>query len=92
MAADESSKMWVPVCCRRVMRCSMFRQADGLSYAVLVCMSCNKSIALEQEPLAAANSFGEGANVLSLLGTPKPPRTDRRKSASEAGDEDPTLI
>ena len=91
MAADESSTMWVPVCCRRVMRCNMFRQADGLSYAVLVCTSCNKSIALEQEPLAAANSFGEGSKVLSLLGSPKPPRTERRKSFTEAGHDDPTL-
>ena len=92
MAADESSMMWVPVCCQRVMRCNLFRQADGLSYAVLICTSCNKSIALEQEPLAAANTFGEGSHVLSLLGSPKPPRKDRRKSASETGDDDPTLV
>jgi hypothetical protein len=92
MAADQSSRMWVPVCCRRVMRCNTFRQADGLSYAVLVCTQCNKSIALEQEPLAAVNSYGEGSDVLSLLGSPKPPRTERRKSTSEAGDDDPTLV
>lgn len=92
MAADESLMMWVPVCCRRVMRCNMFRQADGLSYAVLVCTSCNKSIALEPEPLADVNRFGEGSDVLSLLGSPKPPRNDRRKTTPEAGDDDPTLV
>lgn len=69
------------------MRCNLFRQANGLSYAILVCTSCNKSIALEQEPLAARNSFGEGSNVLNLLGSPKPPRKDRRKPTSEADDE-----
>ena len=91
MAADEASTMWVPVCCGRVMRCNMFRQADGGAYAALVCTSCNKNITLEQEPLAAANSFGEGAKVLSLIGSPKPPMTDRRKSSTEAGPDDPTL-
>lgn len=73
------------------MRCNMFRQADGGAYAALLCTSCNKNITLEQEPLAAANSFGEGAKVLSLIGSPKPPMTDRRKSFTEAGTDDPTL-
>lgn len=91
MAADEASTMWVPVCCGRVMRCNMFRQADGGAYAALVCTSCSKTITLEQEPVAAANSFGEGSKVLSLLGSPKPPKTDRRKSFTEAGPDDPTL-
>lgn len=91
MAADDASTMWVPVCCGRVMRCNMFRQADGKAYAALVCTSCNKNITLEQETLAAANSFGEGSNVLRLIGSPKPPNTDRRKSFTEAGPDDPTL-
>ncbi len=51
MAADEASKIWVPVCCGRVMRCNMFRQADGGMYAALVCAVCNKNITLEQESL-----------------------------------------
>ena len=51
MAADNASTMWVPVCCGRVMRCNMFRQADGGAYAALVCSVCNKNITLEQEPL-----------------------------------------
>ena len=91
MAADEASTMWVPVCCGRVMRCNMFRQADGNAYAALVCTSCNKTITLEQEPLAAANNFGEGSKVLSLIGSPKPPKTERRKAFTEAGSDDPTL-
>jgi hypothetical protein len=69
----------------------MFRQPGGGAYAALVCTSCNKNITLEQEPLAAANSFGEGSKVLSLLGSPKPPRTDRTKQFTEAGPDDPTL-
>jgi hypothetical protein len=69
----------------------MFRQADGGAYAALVCTVCNKNITLEQEPLAAANSFGEGSKVLSLIGSPKPPKADRRKPVTEAGPDDPTL-
>ena len=73
------------------MRCNMFRQADGGAYAALVCTVCNKNITLEPEPLAAANNFGEGSRVLSLIGSPKPPSTDRRKPVSEASPDDPTL-
>jgi len=88
MAVDNASTMWVPVCCGRVMRCNMFKQADGGAYAALVCTVCNKNITLEPEPLAAASAFGEGSNVLSLIGSPKPPNTERKKSFS---DTDPTL-
>lgn len=91
MTPDEPSSVWVPVCCGRVMRCNMFRQADGGSYAALVCTSCNKNITLEQEPLAEGNSYGEGWHILSLLGSPKPPKTERRKSGSEVGPDEPTL-
>ncbi len=91
MTADTASTMWVPVCCGRVMRCNMFRLPDGGSYAALVCGICNKNITLEQEPLTSANSFGEGSSVLSLLGSPKPPRTVRAKAMPEAGPDDPTL-
>jgi hypothetical protein len=69
----------------------MFRQADGGAYAALVCTLCNKNITLEQEPLAAANSFGEGSTVLSVIGSPKPPKMERKKSFTEAGPDDPTL-
>ena len=91
MASDKSSTMWVPVCCGRVMRCNMFRQADGGAYAALLCSVCNKNITLEQEALDAADKFGEGSNILSLIGSPRPPKTERRKSSSEASPDDPTL-
>ena len=89
--SDKSSKLWVPVCCERVMRCNTFRQADGGAYAALVCTVCNKNITLEQEPVTAADKLGEGSNILSLIGSPKPPKTERRKTASESSREDPTL-
>jgi hypothetical protein len=91
MAADQSSKVWVPVCCGRAMRCNMFRQADGSTYAALVCTQCNKTTTLEQEPLAAADAFGEGSSVLSLIASPKPPKTERKKSFAEAGPDDQTM-
>jgi hypothetical protein len=91
MAADGVSTMWVPVCCGRVMRCNMFKQTGGGTYAALVCTVCNKNITLEQEPLDAANTFGEGSKVLSVLGSPKPPAADRRKTLTEASPDDPTL-
>lgn len=92
MAGDSASTMWVPVCCGRVMRCNMLRLPDGGPYAVLVCTQCNKNITLEGEPLTAADSFGEGSKLLSLLGSPKPPVTERRsKSFPRGGPDDPTL-
>jgi hypothetical protein len=90
MAPDTTSAVWVPVCCGRVMRCNMFRLQDAGTYAALVCTICNKNITLEQEPLTA-NSYGEGSNVLSLLGSPKPPTTDRRKSVRDISLDEPTL-
>jgi hypothetical protein len=90
MAADQASTMWVPICCGRVMRCNMFRQADGGAYAALVCTVCNKNVTLEQEPVTAADKFGEGSNILSLIGSPKPPKTERKKSLNEGGRDDLT--
>jgi hypothetical protein len=91
MAGDKASTMWVPVCCGRVMRCNMFRQADGGKYAALVCTVCNKNITLEQEPFAAADKFGEGSNILSLVASPKPPKTERRTSSTKSDADDQTL-
>lgn len=88
MTPDKPSTVWVPVCCGRVMRCNMFRQADGGAYAALLCTVCNKNITLEQEP-ASANAYGEGSSILSLVGSPKPPKTERRKGY--LGSDDPTL-
>jgi hypothetical protein len=69
----------------------MFRQADGGAYAALLCTICNKNITLEQEALAAADDFGEGSSILTLLGSPKPPKTDRRKAFTGSGPDDRTL-
>jgi hypothetical protein len=91
MAADKASTMWVAVCCGHIMRCNMFKQADGGTYAALVCTLCNKNITLEQEPVASAGNFGEGSSVLSLIGSPKPPKAERRKSFTKLGPDDPTL-
>jgi hypothetical protein len=88
MTPDKPSTVWVPVCCGRVMRCNMFRQADGGAYAALLCTVCNKNITLEQEP-ASANAYGKGSSILSLVGSPKPPKTERRKGY--VGSDDPTL-
>ncbi len=87
---DNASTVWVPVCCGRVMRCNMFRLANSRAYAALVCTECNKTVTLEQEPLVAANNFGEGSTILSLIGSPKPSKTERRESFKEAGPDDPT--
>lgn len=73
------------------MRCNMFRQADGGTYAALVCSVCNKNITLEQESRAAAKEFGDGSNILSLIGSPRPPKTERKKSFAGTGPDDPTL-
>jgi hypothetical protein len=91
MAADEAATVWVPVCCGHVMRTNMFRQADGGSYAALLCTVCNKNVTLEQEPAADLKAFGDGAKVLNLVGSPKPPKTERKKPFTEAGPDDPTL-
>jgi len=91
MAADRATTMWVPVCCGRVMRCNTFRQPDGGAYAVLVCSQCNKNVTLEQEPFAPANTFGEGASLVSVVASPRPPAGERKKPLKEAGPDDPTL-
>lgn len=91
MAADQASTIWVPVCCGRVMRCNMFRQANGGAYAALVCTVCNKNITLEQESLAAADTFGDGSSILRLVGAPKPPKMERGRPFAEAGPDDPTM-
>lgn len=91
MAPDDNSMVWVPVCCGRVMRYNTFRLPKGGFYAALVCTFCSKTVTLEQEPLAAASGYGEGTSVLNLIGSPKPPKTDRRKPASEPGLDEPTL-
>jgi len=72
------------------MRCNTFRLADGGAYALLICATCNKNVTLEKETFTSLDGYGEGANVLNLLGSPKPPKTER-KSVGDFGLDEPTL-
>ncbi|MGC2527580.1 MAG: hypothetical protein WA639_07520 [Candidatus Acidiferrum sp.] len=73
------------------MRYNLFRQSDGSAYGALVCAVCNKNITLELEQFGDLSAYGEGARVLNLLGTPKPPNLERRKAAGDGTDSDQTL-
>ena len=94
MSEEKTPSVWVPVCCGRVMRFNRFLRQDGAGYGALVCAVCNKNIIFEQEQLPAENAYGEGTRMLTVVGAPKPPTTDRRKGreahGAAAGDE-PTL-
>lgn len=88
--AENNSNVWVPVCCGRIMRYNTFRQAGGGAYGALVCTSCSKNIVLEQEPLSSMSAYGEGSVLLSVVGSPKPPKAERR-SGVDVGADEPTL-
>jgi hypothetical protein len=70
------------------MRYNLFLEKDGAAYGALVCTVCNKNVTFELEHLADLSAYGEGSRVLNMLGTPKPPKMERRKTA---GDADLTL-
>jgi hypothetical protein len=91
MGPVESRNVWVPVCCDRVMRYNMFVQKDGTAYGALVCTICNKNVTFELESVPDLNAYGEGSRVLSMLGSPKPPKVDRPKPAEDAAANDQTL-
>jgi hypothetical protein len=73
------------------MRYNMFAQKGGASYGSLVCTVCNKNISFEFEHLANLSDYGDGARVLNMLGSPKPPATERRKPDDDAALSDNTL-
>ena len=83
MSSAHTPNLWVPVCCERVMRYNLFLQKDGSAYGALVCTVCNKNVTFELEHQADLKEYGDGARVLSMLGSPKPPKTERRRAASE---------
>jgi hypothetical protein len=83
MSPESLQKVWIPVCCNRVMRFNRFLKQDGEAYGSMVCTTCNKSIILEQEDAPATDAYGEGTRMLTVVGTPKPPKVDRR-NASDA--------
>ena len=62
------------------MRFNMFLQKDSTAYGALVCTICNKNVTFELEHSADLGAYGDGARALSMLGSPKPPKTERRKA------------
>jgi hypothetical protein len=65
------------------MRFNMFLQKDSTAYGALVCSVCNKNVTLELEHAADLSAYGEGARALSIVGSPKPPKTERRKADTD---------
>ena len=61
------------------MRYNMFVQQDGTAYGALMCSVCNKNVTFELENQVDMSKYGQGAQVLSVLGAPKPPNVARRK-------------
>jgi hypothetical protein len=72
------------------MRYNMFVQQNGTAYGALVCAVCNKNVTFELEQQEELSNYGEGARVLNMLGSPKPPNLKRRKTG-DAGQDDNTL-
>lgn len=73
------------------MRYNVFMQQSGTGYGVLVCSVCNKNVTFELEHQADVSAYGEGARVLSMLGSPKPPNAERKKLDGDAALDDKTL-
>jgi hypothetical protein len=73
------------------MRFNIFAQQGGAAYGVLVCSVCNKNVTFELEHQADVSTYGEGARVLSMLGSPKPPDAERKKLDGDAAVNDNTL-
>jgi hypothetical protein len=91
MSTAPTPNVWVPVCCDRVMRYNMFVPKDGAAYGTMFCTVCSKNVSFELESHLDLNAYGEGARVLNMLGSPKPPKTDRPKAAGETRLKDQTL-
>ena len=62
------------------MRFNVFIQKDSSAYGALVCSVCNKNVALELEQTVDLAAYGDGARAVSVLGSPRPPKTERRKA------------
>jgi hypothetical protein len=87
----KTANLWIPVCCERVMRFNMFVQKSGMVYGSLVCTVCNKSVSYELEHNPDISGYGDGARVLSMLGSPKPPKEARKRIDEDAATNDLTL-
>lgn len=73
------------------MRYNMFAQEGGTAYGVLFCSVCNKNVTFELEHQADVSAYGEGSQVLRMLGSPKPPDVERKKLDGDAALDDRTL-
>jgi hypothetical protein len=73
------------------MRFNMFVPQGSAAYGALVCTVCSKNVTFELESLLDLDAYGEGARVLNMLGSPKPPKVDRPKAAADARLNDQTL-
>jgi hypothetical protein len=91
MSPGEAPNVWVPVCCYRVMRYNIFVPKGGSAYGTLVCGVCSKNVTFELESSLDLSAFGEGARVLNMLGSPKPPKVERPKATQDAALNDQTL-
>jgi len=91
LTAVQSSNVWIPVCCERVMRYNIFVQQDGAAYGALFCSVCSKNVTFELEHQADLSVYGEGSRVLNMLGAPKPPNVPRQKPAGDSASNDQTL-
>ena len=73
------------------MRFNIFVQKNGTAYGTLVCMVCNKSVSYELEHNPDLSGYGDGAKVISMLGSPKPPKDERKRIDEDAASKDLTL-
>jgi hypothetical protein len=73
------------------MRYNIFVQKTGVAYGSLVCTVCNKSVSFELEHQADLSAYGDGARVVNMLGSPKPPKDARCKVDEDAAKNDQTL-
>ena len=73
------------------MRYNVFVQKSGTAYGSLVCTMCNKSVLFELEHQTDLRAYGDGARVLEMLASPKPPKDVRRKVDEDAAMNDQTL-
>ena len=62
------------------MRFNVFIQKDSSAYGALVCSVCNKNVTLELEQTVDLATYGDGSRAINLLGSPKPPKTERRRA------------
>ena len=74
------------------MRFNIFAPQGDAAHGILLCSVCNKSVTFELEHQADLNSYGEGARALSMLASPKPPDTERKKLDGDAAFDDKTTL